>query len=71
MTNGRVKLGATTLMELGFAFQQAHFQALTKAGELVPLLSERAGRSQIVSASDEWIEGDRIIYLLHDPTPLL
>ena len=71
LTDGRVKLGTTTLMESGFAFQQAHLQALTRAGELVPLLIERAGRSQIVSASDEWIEGDRIIYLLHDPRPLL
>lgn len=71
LTDGRVKLGITTLMEAGFAFQQAHLQALTRAGELVPLLIEREGRSQIVSASDEWIEGDRIIYLLHDPRPLL
>lgn len=71
LTDGRVKLGTTTLMEPGFAFQQAHLQALTRAGELVPLLVEREGRSQISSASDEWLEGDRIIYLLHDPRPLL
>ncbi len=71
LTDGRVKLGTTTLNEPGLELQQAHLQALARAGELVPLFVEREGRSQIVSASDEWIEGDRIIYLLHDPRPLL
>ena len=37
----------------------------------MPLLLERDERTQIVSASDEWLEGDRLIYLLHDPRPLL
>ncbi len=71
LTDGRVKLGTTTLSEPGLAFQQAHLQALMRAGELVPLIIEREDRSQIASASDEWIEGDRLIYLLHDPRPLL
>ena len=71
LSDGRVKLGNTTLVEPGLEFQQAHLQALTRAGELIPLLLEREGRGQIVSANEEWIEGDRLIYLLHDPRPLL
>ncbi|WP_009632644.1 cation:proton antiporter [Synechocystis sp. PCC 7509] len=71
LTNGRVKLGTTTLNEPGLEFQQAHLQALIRAGELMPLFVEREGRSQIAVSSDQWLEGDRIIYLLHDPRPIL
>jgi len=68
---GQVKLGETDLKEDGFAFQQAHLQALIRAGELVPLLIEREERLIVVTASEEWQSGDRIIYLLHDPRPNL
>ncbi|MGB3496188.1 MAG: cation:proton antiporter [Elainellaceae cyanobacterium] len=69
--DGAVKLGETTLRETGLLFQQAHLRALTRAGELVPLLIERNLRFQVVQASEEWRPGDRIIYLLHDPRPKL
>ncbi len=71
LNDGRVKLGTTTLMEPGFAFQQAHLQALMRSGELVPLFVEREARLQIVPATEEWVVGDRLIYLLHDPRPIL
>ncbi|MCD8488056.1 MAG: cation:proton antiporter [Desertifilum sp.] len=71
ITDGKIKLGTTTLKEEGFAFQQAHLQALVRAGELVPLLVEREERLQVVTASEEWRPGDRIIYVLHDPRPQL
>jgi Trk K+ transport system NAD-binding subunit len=71
LSEEQVKLGKTVLKEPGFTFQQAHLQALIRAGELVPLLVEREERWQIVSASEDWQEGDRIIYLLHDPRPKL
>ncbi|MBD2312397.1 cation:proton antiporter [Desertifilum sp. FACHB-1129] len=71
ITDGKIKLGTTTLKEEGFAFQQAHLQALVRAGELVPLLVEREERLQVVTASEEWRLGDRIIYVLHDPRPQL
>ncbi|WP_045056169.1 cation:proton antiporter [Aliterella atlantica] len=71
LSDGRVKLGTTTLVEPGFAFQQAHLQALMRAGELVPLFVEREARLQIVLATEEWQIGDRLIYLLHDPRPIL
>lgn len=71
LNEGKVKLGTTTLKEPGFLFQQAHFQALIRAGELVPLLVEREDRLNVVSASEEWHSGDRIIYILHDPRPKL
>jgi NhaP-type Na+/H+ or K+/H+ antiporter len=67
----QVKLGKTVLKEPGFAFQQVHLQALIRSGELVPLLLEREERWQVVSTSEDWQEGDRIIYLLHDPRPKL
>lgn len=71
INDGQVKLGTTTLKEEGFAFQQAHLQALVRAGELVPLLVEREERLQVVTVSEEWRPGDRIIYVLHDPRPQL
>jgi Trk K+ transport system NAD-binding subunit len=71
LSDGRVKLGTTTLKELEFSFQQAHLQALMRSGELLPLLVEREGRLQVEPATEEWQPGDRIIYLLHDPRPSL
>jgi NhaP-type Na+/H+ or K+/H+ antiporter len=71
LSDGRVKLGTTTLKESDFSFQQAHLQALIRSGELLPLLLEREERFQVVSASEDWQPGDRIIYLLHDPRPIL
>jgi len=69
--DGRVKLGTTTLKESGFAFQQAHLQALMRTGELLPLLIEREERLQVAPATEDWQVGDRIIYVLHDPRPML
>ncbi|MEO0410119.1 MAG: cation:proton antiporter, partial [Cyanobacteria bacterium P01_A01_bin.135] len=69
--DGAIKLGETTLKEPGFLFQQAHLKALTRAGELVPILVIRDERLQVVRAQEEWQAGDRIIYMLHDPRPKL
>lgn len=71
LTEGTVKLGETALKEDGFAFQQAHLQALIRTGELMPLLMEREERLGVLSAPEDWQVGDRIIYLLHDPRPKL
>lgn len=71
LNDGRVKLGTTTLKEPGFSFQQAHLQALMRSGDLLPLLLEREERFQVVPATEDWQPGDRIIYLLHDPRPML
>ncbi|MGB3263792.1 MAG: cation:proton antiporter [Microcoleus sp.] len=71
LNKGEVKLGETELKSAGLQFQIAHLQALVKAGELTPLLLERQGYLQVVSAAQTWQTGDRIIYLLYDPTPKL
>lgn len=71
ISDGRVKLGSTTLDESGFAFQQAHLQALILSGDLVPLLLEREERMQVLPATEQLQPGDRLIYLLHDPRPIL
>lgn len=71
LNDGAVKLGQTTLKQPGVLFQQAHLKALIRAGELVPLLVDRGGQLQVVSANADWQAGDRIIYLLHDPKPKL
>lgn len=71
LNDGNVKLGETELKEEGFAFQQAHLQALIHSEEFVPLLMERDDRLMIVPAAEEWQIGDRIIYLLHDLRPNL
>jgi Trk K+ transport system NAD-binding subunit len=66
-----VKLGETILREPDLQFQQAHLKALIRAEELVPLLIERDDRLSVISASEDWQVGDRLIYLLHDPRPRL
>ncbi|WP_017663427.1 cation:proton antiporter [Baaleninema simplex] len=71
LKEGEVKLGETVLEEPGVAFQKAHLQALIRSGELVPLLRERDRQLQVLSTSDTWETGDRIIYLLHAPKPKL
>jgi len=64
-------LGETELKSEGLKFQIAHLEALVQGGELAPLLVERQGYLQVVSAAQIWEAGDRIIYLLYDPTPKL
>lgn len=71
LSDGRVKLGTTTLNESDFSAQQEHIQEKIRAGILVPLLIEREKRLQVMSSSVDWEVGDRIIYLLHDPRPNL
>lgn len=72
INDGQIKLGKTVLKEEGFSLQQAHLQALIRAGELLPLLvRRRGGFLYVVKASEEWQIGDEIFYLLHDPRPKL
>ncbi|MEA5510723.1 cation:proton antiporter [Crocosphaera sp. UHCC 0190] len=71
LTEGQIKLGKTRLKEQGLSLQQAHFQALIRTGELLPLLVKRQGSLQVVKAAQDWQVGDEIIYLLHDPRPKL
>ncbi|MEB3343592.1 cation:proton antiporter [Okeania sp.] len=71
LSDKEVKLGETLLKNLGFEFQKTHLKALIKSGEFIPLLIERQGSLQVLSAMENWQPGDRIIYLLHDPKPKL
>jgi NhaP-type Na+/H+ or K+/H+ antiporter len=71
LNDGQVKLGKTSLNADEFSSQEAHLQALIRTGELLPLLIERDEHLQIIPATEEWLVGDRIIYLLHDPRPSL
>jgi NhaP-type Na+/H+ or K+/H+ antiporter len=71
LSNGRVKLGTTTLNEAEFSSQQEHIQEKIKSGVLVPLLLEREERLQVMSVNQDWEVGDRIIYLLYDSRPNL
>ncbi|MDP5337128.1 MAG: cation:proton antiporter [Nodularia sp. (in: cyanobacteria)] len=71
LKDGRVKLGTTTLNDSEFSKQQERIQEKIKSGDLIPLLVEREDRLQVMPASQEWLVGDRIIYLLHDPRPNL
>ncbi|GBF82821.1 cation:proton antiporter [Aphanothece sacrum] len=68
---GQIKLGKTSFKEPGFSLQQAHFQALIRAGELLPLLVKRQGSLQVVKATEDWQLADEVMYLLHDPRPKL
>ncbi len=71
LSDGRVKLGTTTLNESEFSNQQDHIQEKIRTGVLIPLLVEREERLQVMPANQEWEVGDRIIYLLFDPRPNL
>lgn len=71
LEDGEVKLGETVLKKVGLEFQKTHLRGLIEAGGLVPLLIERQGSLQVLSATEEWQPGDRIIYLLHSPKPKL
>ena len=67
----QVKLGKTTFQDATLSLQQAHFQALVRSGELLPLLVKRQGNLQIVSEAYLGLPGDELYYLLHDPRPTL
>ena len=67
----QVKLGKTTFQDATLSLQQAHFQALVRSGELLPLLVKRQGNLQIVSDAYLGLPGDELYYLLHDPRPTL
>ncbi|MDB9380321.1 cation:proton antiporter, partial [Nodularia sphaerocarpa] len=71
LNDGRVKLGTTTLNDSEFSKQLERIQEKIKSGDFIPLLVEREDRLQVMPASQEWLVGDRIIYLLHDPRPNL
>jgi Trk K+ transport system NAD-binding subunit len=71
LNDSAVKLGETVLREEDFEQQQAHLQSLIAESTVLPLLIEREKRLQVASATDEWEEGDRLFYLLHDPKPQL
>ena len=71
LSDGQIKLGKTVLKESGLSLQQAHLDALIRAGEMLPLLLKREGSLQVFKASAEGQVGDEIIYLLHDPRPIL
>ncbi len=71
LENQEIKLGETVLKQPGLEFQRSHLQALIHSGEFIPLLLERQGNLQVLSASETWQLNDRIIYLLHDSKPKL
>ncbi|MDJ0661387.1 MAG: cation:proton antiporter [Crocosphaera sp.] len=71
LTEGQFKLGITDFQEPGLSFKQAHFQALIREGEVLPLLIKRKGTLQVVQATQNWQVGDEVTYLLHDPRPQL
>jgi NhaP-type Na+/H+ or K+/H+ antiporter len=71
LDEGQVKLGKTVIKAKAISFQQAHLQALIRSGELLPLLVKRKRSLQVVKATEEWLLGDEIFYLLHDPRPKL
>ena len=71
INDGQVKLGTTTFNSSELLQQQEEICKLIDTGELVPLLLERKGNLQVMTTAKGWENGDRIIYLLHDPRPEL
>jgi len=65
-----VRVGEVLLTELEMADKLNSFNTMFNAGQLLPLLFERKGQLQIVSADMTWEKGDRIVYLLYTPRAL-
>jgi NhaP-type Na+/H+ or K+/H+ antiporter len=65
-----VRVGEFLLTSEEIEDQLNRFNTLFNAGMLLPLLFERKGQLQIVSADMTWEKGDRIVYLLYTPKTL-
>jgi NhaP-type Na+/H+ or K+/H+ antiporter len=65
-----VRVGEFLLIEEELEEQLNRFNTMFNAGILLPLLFERKGQLQIVSADMTWEKGDRILYLLYTPKAL-
>ncbi len=65
-----VRVGEFLLISEEIEEQLNRFNTLFNAGILLPLLFERKGQLQIVSADMNWEKGDRIVYLLYTPKTL-
>ena len=65
-----MRVGEVLLTELEMADKLNSFNTMFNAGQLLPLLFERKGQLQIVSADMSWEKGDRIVYLLYTPRAL-
>jgi NhaP-type Na+/H+ or K+/H+ antiporter len=69
--DGQIKLGRTVFKTDELAEQRERLQTLIARGELLPLLFRRDNLLQVVTSNGEWLEGDELIYVLHDPRPAL
>ncbi|MFM7885585.1 MAG: cation:proton antiporter [Pseudanabaena sp.] len=67
---GEVRVGEFLLISEEIEDQLHRFNTLFNAGMLLPLLFERKGQLQIVSADMNWEKGDRIVYLIYTPKTL-
>jgi NhaP-type Na+/H+ or K+/H+ antiporter len=65
-----VRVGEFLLIEEELEDQLNRFNTMFNAGILLPLLFERKGQLQIVSADMTWEKCDRILYLLYTPKSL-
>ena len=67
INNGEFQLGKIVFRKPQMTLQQAHFQALIRSNELLPLIVKREGKLQIVKAVEKWQPDDEVYCLLHDP----
>ncbi len=65
-----VRVGEFLLTEAEMEDKLNNFNTMFNGGQLLPLLFERKGQLQIVSADMTWEKGDRIVYLLYTPRAL-
>ncbi len=65
-----VRVGEFLLTAAEIEEQLNRFNTMFNSGILLPLLFERKGQLQIVSAAMSWEKGDRIVYLLYTPKAL-
>jgi NhaP-type Na+/H+ or K+/H+ antiporter len=67
--NGQVKLTKTKFETntQDSALGEVQINALIRAGELLPLLLRRNNSLQIFTSMEKLLDGDELVYLLHDP----
>jgi NhaP-type Na+/H+ or K+/H+ antiporter len=71
ITDDAVQLGKTQLQEEQLEDQREQLKRLIGDGSLLPLLVQRENKLDVALGKEDWLAGDTITYLLHDPTPQL
>ncbi|MEO1620861.1 MAG: sodium:proton antiporter, partial [Cyanobacteria bacterium J06632_3] len=57
--------------EDGIDLQKKQVNKLIRDGDMIPLILEQSGKTEVALGETNWQAGTRLTFLLHDPTPQL